>query len=737
MNSLKDEEEQILQGTVNKVVFFNPENGYAVLQLTVATMSEPITIVGTCARAKADIHLVVRGTFQEHPKFGKQFKASSVVEAPPSSASGIEKYLASGVIKGVGPKTAARLINKFGTKTLEIIANDPELAAQESGISAKKAQIICNEINQQHAMGEIIRFLIEHQISPNLARQIYDRYKNRSLEVLTRDPYILARQMRGVGFQTADRIAMQLGLAADAPQRLKASLYYSLERALEDGHCFLPKEVLFLKAQALLDLQDITLLEPHLVSLTDEGFISIEKDEVALLHLDRAETFVAEFIARRASDNTEYHALSEQTVNHSLKLAAKQLNITLSDEQTEAVRTASQKALMIITGGPGCGKTTIIRALTIMFKSAKLRLALVAPTGRAAQRMAQVCDHPASTIHRLLRYNPKTHSFLYGPNQPLEVDAVIIDETSMLDILLAKDIFSAIPKHARIILVGDRDQLPSVGPGRVFSDILSIPAVKTISLSRLFRRADVSAITTVAMEINDGTYPIIAEPDGCTKSDAYFISRNDPEECAALVESLVADQIPRKFGFKSDNIMVLTPSNRGHLGTIALNERLQARLNPPGQIDSEQELDLGTIKLRVGDRVCQRVNNYQIDPNGPGVFNGDPGVVKTIDHQTKTVTVKMWDKRLIKYPFATIHQLALAYAISVHRSQGSEIPCVVLTLHNSHYMLLERQLVYTAITRAKKLLIIVGSKRALQMATKRTSGKTRYCRLQERILENL
>lgn len=734
---MDEKKEQILQGTVEKVVFHNHENGYSVLSLKVANNNEPLTTVGFCSRVKVGIHLIARGSFDDHPKFGRQFKASSLVEAPPSSPEGIEKYLGSGIIKGIGPKTAGRLINRFGATTLQVIAADPELAAKEAGISKKKALIISNEINQQSVMGEIVRFLVEHQISPNLAKQIYQRYEQRSLEVLTGDPYLLARQMRGVGFQTADKIAAHLGLAQDAPQRLKASLHYILEKALDDGHCFLPKDLLFLQSQTLLGLENPELLEPHLHGLIDEGFIAQEDNQIALLHLDRAESFVADFIAQRLLDSNSTNYLPERLVTNSLNLAAKQLKISLSDEQTEAVKTAAQKPLMVITGGPGCGKTTIIRALTILFKTANKRLALVAPTGRAAQRMAQVCKHPASTIHRLLRYNPKTHTFFYGPNQPLEIDAIIIDETSMLDILLAKDIFSAIPKQARIILVGDRDQLPSVGPGRVFSDILSIPAVKTISLSRLFRRAEASAITTVAMEVNGGCYPIIAEPDGCTKSDAYFISRNNPEECAILIENLVADQIPRKFGLSQEDIMVLTPSNRGPLGTIALNERLQARLNPPGSFDSEQEIDFGSMKLRVGDRVCQRVNNYQIDPNGPGVFNGDPGIVIAIEKQTKTVTVKMWDNRIIKYPFNTVQQLSLAYAISVHRSQGSEIPCVVLALHSSHYMLLERQLIYTAITRAKKLLIIAGSKRALQMATKRTSGRTRYCRLKDRILQRL
>lgn len=725
------QEEQLLRGIVKRVVFYNPANGYTVIQLRVSRHDQPVSVVGTCTSIKEGAHLIVRGTFQKHPKFGVQLKADSITETVPSSARGIENYLASGIIKGIGPKTAERLVKSFGADALEIVARDPERAVKASGIGKKKAELLSQALNQQRAMEEVVQFLIEHQVSPRLAGQIFDRYKNRALEILSRDPYLLARQLRGVGFLTADQIARQLGLAPDAPQRLMAGLYYALEKSAEEGHCYLPKEVLAQKARSLLNLPTDLTLDPHLDALMQEGFVSTDEDNIALHHLEKAELFVAQFIARRLASLGVIKQISDRVVANSIELAERELQLSLSPEQQEAVQAASKNGLLLITGGPGCGKTTIIRALTIMFKTAGLRLALAAPTGRAAQRMAQVCDHPASTIHRLLRYNPKTHGFVHGINQPLEADAVIIDETSMLDIVLAKDLFSAIPRQTRLILVGDRDQLPSVGPGRVFADILEISEVRTIALSKLFRRADASSITSVAMQINSGVLPDIAEPDGRTRADAYFINRSDAEQCATLVEALVADQIPRKFGINPQDIMVLTPSNRGPLGTVALNKLLQARLNPPGRFDREQEVDLEGVALRVGDRVCQRVNNYQIDPEGPGVFNGDPGVVEAIDKQTKTVTVKMWDQRLIKYSFDSLSQLTLAYAISVHRSQGSEIPCVVLALHSSHYMLLERQLVYTAVTRAKKLLIIVGQKRSLMLACKRTSGKARYCRLRQ------
>jgi exodeoxyribonuclease V alpha subunit len=451
---------------------------------------------------------------------------------------------------------------------------------------------------------------------------------------------------------------------------------------------------------------------------------------VYLKHLLRAEEAVAEFIAARAAPRAAAD-IGGSVVKKALAQAAASLGISFSYEQEHAVQLATEYPLLVITGGPGCGKTTIIRALALLYQLAGKRLLLAAPTGRAAQRMGQVCALPASTIHRLLKYDPAKGNFLHGVNDPLSADAVIIDEASMIDVQLARDLFSAIPRAATIILVGDKDQLPSVGPGRVFGDIISVSAVKTISLSRLFRRSEESAISTMAHLINSGTVPDIPEPDGVTRTDAYFIAKPDPEEAALTVEKLVADQIPRKFGISPAEICVLTPSNRGPLGTLALNQRLQARINPPPENDTEQELALHEYVLRLGDRVCQRVNNYNIDI--VGVFNGDVGQVFHVDRKARSLTVEMWDGRLVKYEESDLSQLSLAYAVTVHRSQGSEIPCVVLVLHESHYTLLERQLVYTAVTRAKKLLIVVGSRKALNLGVKKMNSRRRCTLLKERI----
>jgi len=730
--NLEENELQIVRGVLSRVTFRNPENGYSVLQLSIPEESEPITVVGNCGDVRVGATILAKGSFLDHPKFGRQLKAISITEVPPTTPEGIERYLSSGLIKGVGLKTAQRLVETFGDQTLEVIHRDPDLVAKVPGIGKSKAKIIHEAFAAKQESQEVIRFLVEHGISANLAHKIYDQFKSQTIEVISKDPYLLARQMRGVGFATADNIAMQLGLKPDAPQRLKAGLYFALERASEDGHCFLPESEMHKRSRILLGLADEVDLMPHLNALINENFIVRRDESLYLRHLYQAEAFVADFITARL-DPLEKTEISEDTVSACLKEAGEMLNLSFSYEQERAVHEVVKHPLMLITGGPGCGKTTLIKAIAHVFRKSNKRLLLSAPTGRAAQRISQVCEFPASTIHRLLKYEPRTGRFLHGINEPLMADVIIVDEASMIDILLAKDLFSSIPPEAILILVGDKDQLPSVGPGKVFADLIASRGVKTVSLSHLFRRSDDSHINSIAHMINSGLLPDIPEPDGVTKADSYFIVKRDANDAASVIESLVADQIPRKFGIPLSEISVLTPSNRGILGTIELNKRLQSRINPTSRVGEDAEIEVGEVTFRVGDRVCQRVNNYQIDAFG--VFNGDVGQVHSVDRGDRRMMVELWDGRLIKYESAELHQLSLAYAVTVHRSQGSEIPCVVLALTDSHFTLLERQLIYTAVTRAKKLLILVGSKRALAMACKRTSAHKRCTYLKELISE--
>ncbi len=730
------DDEVVIRGSIERITYHNSENGFSVLQLRVLEQTELIPVVGAVADIQIGQELVVRGSYTEHPKFGRQIKAASIEVSTPTTPEGIERYIGSGLIKGIGPKTAARIVERFGNDTLEIIHNYPEKLARVPGIGRHKAKLISAAFADQKEAGEVMRFLVERNISTGLASRIYKMYGTKSIEVLKRDPYLLAREMKGIGFATADSLALNLGLATNSPQRLKAGVYYALERARDDGHCYLPEEHLLARAADLLDIEDPVTLLPHIASLVQERFLHRSEEKIYLEALFHAEQFVAQFVAARCKP-FEMERISIAQINHSLEKAAKELGITFSTEQRQAVYYATQFPLLVLTGGPGCGKTTVIKALVATFQDAKCNLALAAPTGRAAQRMAQVSSMPSRTIHRLLRFDPLTGGFIHGINDPLEVDGepvdvVIIDEASMIDIQLAKDLFSAIPPGATLILVGDKDQLPSVGPGRVFGDLLSVPEVQSISLSQLFRRSQESTINSIAHNINAGIVPDIPQPDGETKVDAYFLPKRDAEDAAALVEKLVADQLPKKFGFHPSDIVVLTPSNRGPLGTAQLNERLQTVLNPDQTGTKAQEIQLPSgLTLRYQDRVCQRVNNYNLD--SIGVFNGDVGTIYEVNPADRTLTVELWDGRLINYDKKAVGQLSHAYAMTVHRSQGSEIPCVVLVLHESHYTLLERQLIYTGVTRAKKLLVVVGSPKALKIATQRMSAKRRCTALHERI----
>lgn len=731
--SEKEQQEVVVRGVVEHVTFYNPDNNYSVLQIKLAEQSEQITVVGNCINATVGMHLLVRGEYKLHPRFGRQLAASSITPVTPSTKEGIERYLGSGLIKGIGPKTARRMVEKFGTDTFEVIHRSPEKIATIPGIGAHKAELISEAFAEQQDIREIMRFLVEHNISTGLASRIYEHFKSRAVEVLSKDPYLLARQLRGVGFATADTIALNLGMALDAPQRLKAGLYYALEKARDDGHCYLPLDTLLQRAAFHLGLEEELDLKPQIESLISDGYIVQEEDRLFLRRLYEAEDFVANFVALRTKP-FDKPIVDPGLFEKSLKAAETALGIEFSAEQQQAASFAATYPLLLITGGPGCGKTTVIRALVTLFQNAKKRIALAAPTGRAAQRMTQVCNVSAKTIHRLLRFDPIKKGFLYGISNPLQVDdkdveVVIIDESSMIDLNLARDLFAAIPQNAILILVGDKDQLPSVGPGRVFADLIGKIEIKTITLSRLFRRAEASTINSVAHMINAGLTPEIPEPDGETKVDAYFINRRDTEAAGKTIEALVQDQVPRKFGFKSSEIAVLTPSNRGPLGTIALNEQLQAALNPPDHLKAE--LKLNNQIFRVGDRVCQRINNYNIDPYG--VFNGDTGYVQAIDRAKQSLVVEFWDGRLVKFDKGVINQLSLAYAVTVHRSQGTEIPCVIMVLHESHFTLLERQLIYTGVTRAKELLIVVGSKRALALAARRNQGNRRCTWVKMRI----
>ena len=734
-----------VRGTVARITFRSDDQQFTVLQLDVPDERERLTVVGSCLPFSAGTPVLIKGKYISHPKFGRQLEAHQAMEVAPETEEGLIKYLGGGFIKGVGPGTAKKIVTHFGHDTMEVLYREPERVREIPGIGKQTAKRIEEGVLSRRDRIEIERFFVNHNISRSLIGKIYDHFGAESLGQVKENPYRLASDIRGIGFKTADAIALKLGIEPDSPLRIQACILYVLQKARDDGHCCLAARALHENLrQALEDVTPDFELMPSLESLISAGQL-VRCDDIHGMDLPEpvfylpplyeAECFVADLISER-SQPIETKDIPEEVVTACLKKAGSDLGITFSPEQQDAVRTACSYRFCIVTGGPGCGKTTVIRALAATFSHAGKVLMLAAPTGKAAQRMSEVSGLPAQTIHRLLKFDPRTGGFTYNISNPLkteedeqEVDVLIVDEASMIDISLARDLLSALPYHTRLILVGDKDQLPSVGPGLLFSDLVSIDDVKTISLSQLFRRDNSSHITTIAHQINGGITPTIPTPDGITKSDAYFIERRYPEEAARLIETLVAEQIPTKFGFQQTDIMVLTPTNRGPLGALELNKRLQEALNP--LTPETESIQSGSTEFRVGDKVCQRVNNYKLGIIG--VFNGDLGHVHSIDTKAETLSVELWDGRLVTYDKATMRQLSLSYAMTIHRSQGSEIPCVLMALHESHYVLLKRQLFYTGITRAKQLLILTGSKKALSLAVNNTSTSRRMTYLRNRL----
>ena len=739
----EQDRETLLKATVSRVTFRSKESGFSVLRAEPEGSSdnplrnrELVTVVGVLpAETTPGTSFIARGRWQTHPKFGKQFRAFSFTEAEPTGEAAITRYLGSGSIKGFGPVLAQRVVEHFGEQTLEIIDNEPQRLREVPGIGAKKLQEIVESWQEKRNLREVMLFFQQHNIKLGLAYRIQQAYGDRAIEVVSKNPYILAREMWGIGFRTADSIATSMGLDPFSTERLIAGLIHCLRTSADDGHCFLPKDELISKTRKLLEVEDSEVLTQAFNEACLRGEAVDDNDAIYIPALHLAELHLARRVSARcdplaAPSPPISNALIEQACNEQY-VAQDGSNkvIRLSQEQQQAIRFAAERQMVVITGGPGCGKTTVLRTAASLFRRAGLTVKLAAPTGRAAQRMAEVCGMESSTIHRLLRYDPSSRNFVHGRDEPLELDVLIVDESSMIDLPLATSLFNAVPVGARIIVVGDADQLPSVGPGRLLADLLTIDSVPRVRLTQLFRRAEESLITQIAHEINHAEIPSIPVPDGLTKADAYFLEAKEVPDASSLIEKLVVEQIPKKFGFKGNDIMVLTPMNQGDIGVISLNRRLQERLVPmrPGL----PSVLIGNLEFRLGDRVCQRVNNYNI--HAAGVFNGDQGEIIGIDAESRSVYVRLWDDREVQYPSETLNQLDLAYALTIHRSQGTEVPVVVMALHQSHTIMLERQLIYTGITRAKKLLIIVGTKKALAMAVKRNRSTSRYTGLVDRV----
>lgn len=730
--------EVLIRGTVTRITFFKDDTGFTVLRAEVEGEAGETTLVGELAsQTQVAVPFIARGKWISHAKFGKQFRFFSFTEAPPTEAEGLIRYLSSGLIKGFGPVLAQRVVETFGEATLQILDDTPERLLEVPGVGQKKYAEIVTAWQEKRDIRDVLLFFQQYGISVALAQRIYQSYGRRAVEIVSHNPYLLAREMWGVGFRTADRIAQALGLAADAPERIVAGVLHCIRSAADEGHCYLTTEELLKRAKKLLEIEQTDLIESALPEISLRGEIVVEDVRIYTPEVHLSEMTLAKLISQQMFAHPEPSIPAElvqecREEQYQAQDGSSRL-IRLSPDQQQALSLAAEHQLVVITGGPGCGKTTVLRAVSRMFRKAGLRVKLAAPTGRAAQRMSEVCSMEASTIHRLLRFDPSSREFVHSREDPLPLDVLIVDESSMIDLPLAHALFSAIPESARLIVVGDADQLPSVGPGRILADMLEVSSIPRVRLSQLFRREEESRITQIAHTINKSLIPKIPTPDGVTQSDAYFLAADSIGATADLVERVVVEQIPKKFGLRSQEIMVLTPMNQGEIGVIALNKRLQQRLVPPQP--GLPHIEVGNNVFRLGDRVIQRVNNYQL--HTAGVYNGDQGEIIGIDAEARLAYVRLWDGREIEYPSETLSQLDLAYALTIHRSQGTEVPAVVLVLHETHSIMLERQLVYTAVTRAKRLLLVIGTQLALTRAVQRNRSSTRNTSLVHRVEEFL
>ncbi len=723
-----------LQGIVERVTYHADDSGYTVARLKVPAHIDLVTIVGRFPSISAGQTLRVTGLWREHPKFGQQFQVLSAQEMKPATLTGLEKYLGSGLIKGIGPVTARRIVAHFGLETLDIIEQQSDRLNEVAGIGEKRVGMIKSAWAAQKAIKEVMVFLQGHGVSTTYAVKIYKQYSDEAIEVVSRNPYQLAADIYGIGFITADTIARHLGVAPDSDIRYQSGILYLLSQAGEDGHCFLPVQQLVGEVVKRLALPEFpvdparigTLIEQMTESkevILEPGFGDLEGQQLcyapAFYHTEVA------LAARLSAFARSPVEVDLPRVQRWMDRYTEKMGITLSAEQRHAVELAASSRLLILTGGPGCGKTFTTRTIVALWRAMGKAILLAAPTGRAAQRLAEMTGKEAQTIHRLLAFDPKTMQFRHNEGYPLEAQAIVVDEASMLDLFLAHSFIKAIPPGAQVLFVGDIDQLPSVGPGMVLRDLIASGQLPVVRLTEIFRQAAASHIVTNAHRINAGQFPHLIPTTRFAESDCLWLEAPEPELGAEGIRHLVSEYLPRHDIDPVQQVQVLCPATRGEVGTRQLNSMLQQILNPP--TPGKAELARGGATLRVGDRVIQQVNDYQRE-----VFNGDLGTISSIDQEEQEVVVQ-FAGRQVSYDYADLSELALAWAVTVHKSQGSEYPVVILPLFMQHYLLLSRNLLYTGLTRAKQLAILVGPTKAIGIAIKRVMDRQRYTALAERL----
>ena len=716
-----------LQGLLEHITYFNEETGYAIIKVKAAGQKDLIACVGNLPRPTPGEILAMRGEWINHEKYGRQFKIVTCETKTPASVYGIQKYLGSGLIKGIGPVMAKRIVGKFGRKTLDVIEKDIDKLKDIPGIGAGRIGMIRQAWADQKEIRAVMLFLQTHGVSVGFAAKIFKQYGPEAIRIVQDNPYRLAADIFGIGFVTADKVAEKLGFPKESLVRAEAGLIYVLNQLADQGHVYVPQPVLVQEAMNILGVE-AGLIEAALETLASARMIVVE---------DRADP------AGRAVYSFPFYLAENQTAarlkallaapkqirkidtDKALAWVQEKLAITLAEKQLAAVRTAVENKVMVITGGPGTGKTTIINAILKIYGTVQTKILLAAPTGRAAKKMAEATGWGAKTIHRLLEFSPLQGGFQKNEHSQLDCDILIVDEASMIDILLMHNLLKAVPLRATLILVGDVNQLPSVGPGNVLKDIIDAGVAPVVELTEIFRQARTSSIIVNAHRINQGLLPETETAPGAL-SDFYFIHQEDPEKVLSMVLTMVKERIPKRFHLHAVNdIQVLSPMNRGVVGVTNLNVELQKALNP-----GTDEVSRGGNTFRNHDKVMQIRNNYEKE-----VFNGDIGRIFHIDREGQELKVH-FDDRFVTYDFSELDELVPAYAVTVHKSQGSEYPAVVIPLLTQHYMMLQRNLIYTAVTRGRKLVVLIGTKKALAIAVKNNKQQQRYSLLKERLLKS-
>ncbi|MBD2534586.1 ATP-dependent RecD-like DNA helicase [Nostoc flagelliforme FACHB-838] len=725
---------ETITGVVERLTFYSAESGYTVARLTRPRSTELTTIVGRFANIQPGQTLQLTGFWRDHPQFGPQFQVVNYRETKPATITGIEKYLGSGLIKGVGPVTAKRIVAHFGLETLDIIENQIERLIEVQGIAKKRITLIKNAWLTQKAIKEVMVFLQGHGVSTTYAVKIYKQYKDEAIATVTKNPYQLAADIYGIGFLTADKIARNIGIAPDSEFRYRAGIIHCLSEAAEDGHCYLPQSELIESVIKLLTTESHQPTEEGVaiiikdMALADE--LIRERDEEKRLLCYKPTYFhteqnLAQLIRQRLENPV---GTDIERVRDWINRFTASRRIQLSEQQRQAVETAAYSKIMILTGGPGVGKTFTTHTIVSLWKAMGKSIALAAPTGRAAQRLGEMTGLEAKTIHRLLEFDPRSRGFKRDSGNPLPHTAIIADEASMLDLFLAYSLVKAVLDGALLLLVGDIDQLPSVGAGQVLADLINSGCVPVVRLTQVFRQAQQSAIITAAHQINRGIYPTIeAISDNPVTDCLWHGGGHQPEHGVQAICELITDLLPR-LGFNpATDVQVLCPMTRGVVGTRNLNTVLQQLINPPAP--DKVEINRGGNLLREGDRIIQLTNDYNHE-----VFNGDLGIIQAIDTVEQEVAVQ-YGERTVVYDYADLNEIALAWCVTIHKSQGSEYPVVILPIYMQHYMMLTRNLFYTGLTRAKKLAIVVGAKKAISLAVRSTDDQRRYTRLQQRLLQ--